>query len=239
MAGVELREVNNNAVITEAGKPWRWLAAFGPSVTSWELNPANALLASATSLAGYTHTAMTSGNMTITAGAAGGELVITAGAGENQGGQIQGLSEAFTFAAAYPTYFGASIAVNDADQTDVLVGLAITDASLLDGVTDGIYFRSVDESAVISGVTEKDNAESAIAAGTMLDDTYMVVEFWSDGTTLHYYVNGSEVGTQAVSVATMPNDEYLAPSIAFLTGEATGNTLGVKWARAYQIRETA
>lgn len=239
MAGVELREVNNNAVITEAGKPWRWLAAFGPSVTSWELNPANALLASATSLAGYTHTAMTSGNMTITAGAAGGELVITAGAGENQGGQIQGLSEAFTFAAAYPTYFGASIAVNDADQTDVLVGLAITDTSLLDGVTDGIYFRSVDESAVISGVTEKDNAESAIAAGTMLDDTYMVVEFYSDGTTLHYYVNGSEVGTQAVSVATMPNDEYLAPSIAFLTGEATGNTLGVKWARAYQIRETA
>lgn len=239
MAGVELRAYNNNAVITEVTKPWRWLAAFGPSVTKWELNPADLPLASTTSLPGYTHTAMTSGNMTLTAGAAGGELVITAGAGDNQGGQIQGLSEAFTFAAAYPTYFGASIAVNDADQTDVFVGLAITDTSILDGVTDSIGFRSVDESAVISGMTEKNNVESVIAAGTLLDDTYMIVEFYSDGKTLHFYVNGSEVASQAVSVATMPNDEFLAPTIAFLTGEATANTLGVKWAKAFQIRETA
>jgi hypothetical protein len=67
----------------------------------------------------------------------------------------------------------------------------------------------------------------------------MIVEFYSDGKTLHFYVNGSEVASQAVSVATMPNDEFLAPTIAFLTGEATGNTLGVKWAKAFQIRETA
>lgn len=239
MAGVELREVNNNAVITEAGKPWRWLAAFGPSVTSWELNPADIPLASTTSLPGFTHTAATSGNMTLTAGATGGELVITAGAGDNQGGQIQGLSEAFYFASAWPCYFGASIALNDADQTDVFVGLAITDTTVLDACTDDIGFRSVDESAAIYGMTEKNNAESVIAAGTLVDDTYKVLEFWSDGTTLHFYVDGSEVGTQAVSVATMPNDEYLTPTIAFLTGEATANTLGIKWARAYQIREAA
>ena len=124
-------------------------------------------------------------------------------------------------------------------QVEQLVHRPVTGGQLLDGVTDGIYFRSVDESAVISGVTEKNNAESVIAAGTLLDATYMVVEFYSDGTTLHYYVNGSEVGTQAVSVATMPDDEFLAPSIAFLTGEGVANTIGIKWARAYQIRETA
>jgi hypothetical protein len=35
----------------------------------------------------------------------------------------------------------------------------------------------------------------------------------------------------------LPNDEYLTPTLAFLTGEGTANTMTIKWAKAWQIRE--
>lgn len=239
MAGVELRSINNNAVITEATKPWRWLDAFGPSVTRWELYPTMANLTAATTLTGYTHTAATSGNMTLTAGAAGGELVITAGAGEDQGGQIQALGEAFYFASAWPCYFGACIALNDADQTEAFVGLAITDTTVLAGCTDNLGFRSEDETAVCNGIIEKNDVENVVGVGTLLDATYHIVEFNSDGVNCSFYFDGAFKGMLSCSATSFPNDEYLTPTIAMLTGEGTANTLSLKWAKCFQIREAA
>jgi hypothetical protein len=127
--------------------------------------------------------------------------------------------------------------VNDADQTDFLVGLAITDTSAIDGLSDGIYFRSVDETAVVHGCTEKDSIESATAVGTAVDDAYILLEWQFDGAEVTFYVNGAEAGSTLYGSATFPNDEYLTPTLAFLTGEGTANTFTVRWAQAFQIRE--
>jgi len=233
----ELVTIGNAAVIRDSAKPWRWLDAKGPNVTAWKFDPYQNIVASTTTMGGYTHTAMTTGNLTATSGIDGGGITITAGAGDNQGGQLQHLIEAFYFAQRWPAYFGISLAVNDADQTDFLVGLAITDTSAIDGLSDGIYFRSVDETAVVHGCTEKDNIESATAVGTAVDDAYILLEWQFDGAEVTFYVNGAEAGSTLYGSATFPNDEYLTPTLAFLTGEGTANTFTVRWAQAFQIRE--
>jgi hypothetical protein len=121
----ELVTIGNAAVIRDSNKPWRWLDANGPNVTEWKFNPYGVFVASTTTMDGYTHTAMTSGNMTVESGVDGGGVTITAGAGDNQGGQLQHVIEAFYFAQPWPAYFGVCLALNDADQTDFLAGLDI------------------------------------------------------------------------------------------------------------------
>ena len=69
-------------------------------------------------------------------------------------------------------------------------------------------------------------------------DTYVDLEFYYDGvTTVSYYVDRVLIGTVETTVANMPDDEHLAPALAFLTGDASANTMTVLWARWIQIYE--
>ena len=51
--------------------------------------------------------------------------------------------------------------------------------------------------------------ESATSVATLVDDTYVHVEFYYDGDTVSVYVDGSLVTTVADSAATFPNNELL------------------------------
>ena len=46
--------------------------------------------------------------------------------------------------------------LSDATQSDALVGLAITDTTAIDGVTDGIFFTKDDGDTNLDFVVEKD-----------------------------------------------------------------------------------
>ena len=174
---------------------------------------------------------------------AGGALIISTAQNENDGYRMQlghghgGAGENIGLEGPYPTYFGVRFAVNDADQTDVLIGFTVTDTDVLGAVTDGIYFRSVDESALLYFVMEKDSAETSTSVATLVDATWVTAEFYYDGSYIYAYIDGTLKATVAVTDTNFPNNEYLTPTLAMLTGEGTANTMTVEWARAFQIRE--
>ncbi len=116
------------------------------------------------------------------------------------------------------------------------MGFAITDTTILGGVSDAMGFRTVDESAVCNFLLEKDSAESTTAAVTMTDATDVKLELYYNGSNVYVYVDDSLVATIADTDANFPNDELLRLSIALLTGEAAANTCTIKWLRFFQIQ---
>lgn len=238
---IETAALKNNLVVRDSALTWRLYDAFGPSAVKWIEDfvklPADDTTVDPT---GYTMTVVEvgAGNSTavLSTAVAGGALLITSAANENDGAQLQLLGESFQLNGKYPCYFGCKIQAGDVDQSDYLLGLCITDTTLLGGMTDGVYFRSVDGAATVQFVLEKDSVEASTTATTMTDATDVTLEFYYDGTNITAYVDGVQVASVADTDASFPNDELLTPSIAFLTGEAVANTMTVSWARAIQVR---
>ena len=87
---------------------------------------------------------------------AGGALLLTNAAGDNDLDFLQLKGEAFRLSASKKAYFSARFKVSDATQSDFVMGLHITDTTPLD-VTDGIFFISADGAATLDFQVEKDN----------------------------------------------------------------------------------
>jgi len=223
--------------------PHRWYEAFGEGVakyiTSFTSLPADDTTTDPTEFA-VTVVEVGGTSSAVIADVAGGALLITAAGNDNDGYSMQlgnpNSGEWVSFAGPYSCYFGIQFQVNDADQTDVFFGVAVTDTTLLGGVTDGIYFRSVDESALLYFVTEKDSVEGATAVATLTDAGDITAEWYFDGTTIRSYINGTETSSKLASDATFPNDELLRLSLEFLSGEATANTCQIRWVRLIQTQ---
>jgi hypothetical protein len=222
----------------------RWYDAFGPGVGKY-LQNFNSLPADDST------TDPTEWNVTVTevgAGVstavindvAGGALIITTAANEDDGYAMQlggpNTGESIQLNGDYPTYFGIRFQINDVDQTDCLFGLCVTDTDAIGGVTDGVFFRSVDASAVLNFVIEKDSVESITAVDTLVDATNVIAEFFYDGNNIMAYIDGVLVATIADSDASFPNDEALRLTMEFLTGEAVANTCQIDWVRLIHIR---
>ncbi len=175
------------------------------------------------------------GNTTVaSANAIGGAILITCAANENDGISLQLNGEAFELTSDQELYFGTKLQVNDADQSDLFVGLAITDTAIMAGVTDRIGFESLDATAALSFVLEKDSTQTTAAAlGTILDATDITLEWYWNGSAIECFVDGASVSTPAVT--NLPNDEGLRVSLEYLTGEAVANTAQVDWIRCIQI----
>jgi hypothetical protein len=240
--GVDLVGVNSALVFRDSSLRHRWYDAIGPGVvkqledfatipaddstndpTEWKVTVVEV---------GGTTTAVITDRV-------GGAFLISAAGNEDDGWSMQlgGVAgESIKLDGNHPLYCGIRLAINDVDQTDVLFGVAITDTALLGGVTDGMYFRSVDESAVINFVTEKNSVESETAVATLVDDTYITLEFLFDGVGVTAYVNGVEITSTAAIGTTFPNDEEMRLSLEFLSGEATANTCTVEWLRMVYVR---
>ena len=166
--------------------------------------------------------------------ASGGKAIITTAGNEDDGGNYQLNGESFETTSDQDLYFGTKLAINDADNTDIIVGLAVTDTTLLGGLADGIYFESVDGSASISTVTEASSTETQNdSAGTLVDATEIELEFYYDGTAgnVEFYIDGTLVNTHTTNI---PSTQ-MRVSLHFLTGEATANTCTIDWIRCIQI----
>jgi hypothetical protein len=236
LATVRSRYVNGQLAFYE-GHRMRLVDAVGSSVYKYELRP-DILGATTTDPRGWTTTVVEAGSGTTewdvnnTAGRVG---TITCAANENDGGSYQLLGENIELTSDQDVYVGAKLKINDVDQTDLFFGLAVTDTALLGGVADAVYFESVDGSASISTVTEKDSTETQNdSAGTLADDTDILLEFYFDGSSssVYFFIDGSLVNTHTANI---PDDEALRLTIEFLTGEATANTCDVQFMRVIQI----
>ena len=231
----ELVSVKNNLVVRDTALPWRWYDAFGPNVVKTIVNPTQNNVPTTTTMAGAVVTVATAGTLVSVDSVDGGALAWTPSGTEDQGLQAQ-WGEGFYMGCKWPAYFGVKFANVDVDQADWIAGLCINDTTLLGGMSDGLYFRSVDASAALTFVLEKDSAETETSIATLTDATYVTAEWYFDGDYVYAYIDGVLAATVAETNANFPDDEHLAAAIALLTGEGTANTLSVAWMRAIQIQ---
>ena len=122
-------------------------------------------------------------------------------------------------------FFSCRFKVSDATQTDLAIGLHITDTDPFGGVTDGIFFRKADGSTSLEFVVEKDSGESTLTTATLADDTFVTIGFYYDtkDRLFHVYKDNREIGTVVNTNA--PDDEDLAISFGIKNGEAAAKVL--------------
>jgi hypothetical protein len=171
--------------------------------------------------------------------AAGGILRLTTDALDNDSCELQKLGESWKLATGKALWFETKINLVTAAkhiQSDVLVGLCITDSTLFPGLmSDGVYFRKDDGDANFDFVTRKNAAETVtLAVGTLAAATSVKLSFFFDGAgTIYAYIAGLLVATH---VLTIPDDEELTISFSFTNGEAGATAWEVDYVKVVQIR---
>tara|TARA_B100000900_G_C20549088_1_gene703922 strand:+ start:935 stop:1579 length:645 start_codon:yes stop_codon:yes gene_type:complete len=166
----------------------------------------------------------------------GGLLVITNDDADNDNDFLQLVKEGFKYEAGKQLAFNARFKTSDADASDVVMGLQITDTSPLD-VSDGIFFLLTDGSTTLTFIVEKDGTQSTLDLPTaMADDTFMTVGFMYDpkDQKFHVYQNNTEVGTVVSTNA--PDDEDLTVSFGIQNGAAAAKVLTVDYVTAMKER---
>ena len=158
----------------------------------------------------------------------GGLLLITNTAADNDLVSLQKKGESFRFESGKALFFEARFKVSDATQSDVVIGLQITDTTPLD-VTDGVFFIKADGAATVNFLVEKNNtATTASAMATMANDTYIRLGFYYDGSSaVQYFVNGTYTGSSVTT--NLPDDEDMTVTIAIQNGEAAAKTMTVDY----------
>ena len=167
----------------------------------------------------------------VTSGA-GGQLLITNAAGDDDLDFLQLKGEAFLIDGDKRAMFEARFKCNDVDQSDIVMGLGITDTSPLD-TTDGIFFLSADGDAGLDFLIEKDNSATTTEdVATLADDTFITVTWYVDpnASLVYYSINHAEpVG---VANTNLPDDEELTVSFGIQNGEASAQTLTIDYITA-------
>ena len=158
----------------------------------------------------------------------GGLLLITNTAADNDLVALQKVGESYRFASGKELFFEARFKVSDATQSDVVIGLQITDVTPLD-VSDGVFFIKADGSTSVSLLVEKNGtATTTSSVATMANDTFISLGFYYDGaSSIQYSVNGVVKGTSVTT--NLVDDEDLTVSIALQNGEAVAKTMTVDY----------
>lgn len=177
------------------------------------------------------------------ASADGGVLVITNDAADNDadffqwsGVDASGAIESFKFASGKKLFFKARFKVSDATQSDVVIGLQITDTTPL-AVSDGVYFLKADGAATIDFMVTKDSTSTtASAIASLADDTYCSLAFYYDGaSSIAYYKDNVQIGTSATT--NLPDDEELTVSFGIQNGEAASKVMSLDYIFVAKERE--
>lgn len=184
----------------------------------------------------WTETVIGTGTALTTGANDGGWLVLLNSAADNDGYQLQKLPNSFLLTAGKRAIFKSRFKISDAVQSDLLVGLAVSDTTLLgaiggDGVTDGIFFQKDDGSAVLTAYCQKNTTtgQTSVATTTMVSDTFITVGWYYNGVdAVDIYLADAKVATLDGTATYLP-DIILTPSIALLNGEAVPKSLSVDY----------
>lgn len=231
-------QVNFSALVFYDTLPFRWVKIIGADTVSYMQDFASLPTDDTTTYPTEWTTTLVDGSIggADSAGigtTAGGVWSILTNADDDDGQNMQLTGESFLQAADKPLYFGIKLQIDEATESDFIVGDCITDTDLLGGMTDGIYFRKVDGSLNIAFVTEVGSAETeSLAVGALADNTYVTLEFYAvSNTWVKAYINGVLVATHTAGITA----EELTPSVHFLTGEGVAHTMSVDWLHAGQV----
>lgn len=170
---------------------------------------------------------------------AGGVMLLTNSAADNDVNQLQLAQEGFKFTAGKKMWFKTRVQVSDATQSDLYFGLIITDTDLVGGITDGVYFRKDDGDAqwdIVSLMNSSGTSSTNI--GTCTAATWTTLAFYYDGgTNLEAWIDEAKVATLTVALGTtLVNDEELAVTLSLTNGEAVAKTLAIDYVLAVQER---
>ena len=169
----------------------------------------------------------------ITSGA-GGQLLITNDDADNDLDFFQLKGESFKWDSSKRMFFSARFKTNDATQSEIVMGLQITDTTPLD-VTDGIFFLKIDGDTKPDLIIEKDNSSSlsVLEMDAMEDDTFVTLSFEYDpldvatgGAVFRAYQDDVQVG-EITGTTNAPDDEDLTISFGIQNGEAAAKTLTI------------
>lgn len=169
---------------------------------------------------------------------AGGVLLVTNDDADNDADFFQKKGESFKFAAGKKTFFEARIKTNDATETDIILGLIITDTTPLDA-SDGVFFLKADGAATVAFKSVMNSvATTQASVATLTDATFVRLGFYYDGASaIEVYVDDVKVATVSVTPgSTLCNDEDLTVSFGIVNGEAAAKTLSVDYIFVAQER---
>jgi hypothetical protein len=237
------KTVNNATVFYDSAYTDRWYDAIGPDVVKYLQEfvtwPDDDTTHDPTEFV-VTMVEVGGASSAVITDAAGGAALFTAAGNDNDGVKLQlgggSGGECVKLDGSYPLYMGIKFQMADVDQSDLLYGVCITDTSCLDGVTDGLYFRTVDEDAELFIVAERNSFESLFEVATLEDATDVTAEFLFDGSHVYVYIDGTRQASFASTIPNFPDDEELRLTFEFLSGEAVANTATVKWMRMIHLR---
>ena len=155
----------------------------------------------------------------------GGWLLVTNAAADNDASFSQKVGEPFLWSSTKNLFFKSRFKVSDATQSDVVIGLQITDTTPLD-TTDGFFFLKADGAATANFLVEKNNtATTTSSVATLADDTFITLGFWYNPANglFQIYVNDAIVGTSVNTNAV--DDEEVTISFGIQNGEAVAKTM--------------
>jgi hypothetical protein len=227
----KIAESENCLAIVDSRYPNRWLDAWGDVEkdivdTLWRAGD-------------YTVTA--TGTSPITASVLPGAVaLITSGGSDFDGDNIQRVGTRFQLSSGKPCYWGGKFTINEATQSDLLVGLCGTDTTLtaassahaIDVGASGIFFSKMDNSTAINFKTYQTATETNTASAGTMDVLAHIYEIYFDGSKAFGYVDGVLVGTFTSLLPTV----VLCPSVAFRTGSGAAKTCTMHWMRTIQVR---
>ena len=166
----------------------------------------------------------------------GGLLVVTNAAGDNDHDFFQLVKEGFKYEADKQLAFFARLKTSDADASDVVAGLQLTDTTPLD-VTDGIFFLLTDGSTTVQFIVEKNGSQSTLDLSTAAaDDTFMTVGFVYNPKDQKFHVYQNNVLAGTVVNTNAPDDEELTVSFGSQNGAAAAKVLTVDYVHALKER---
>lgn len=217
--GVTNATVNDplgNFIDTDPTKAYRWFNDFHTYVAGdWTVTETQA-----------------GATQAISAGAAGGVLLLTNDTGNTDVNQIQLASETFKYVAGKQMWMKARFALTATlANFGAVIGLAITDTTAAAAVSDGIYFRKASGASTLEFVVEKDSTETTTGTiATMTTGTFVTVAAYYNGKdSFEVWVDGVKSAT-ITTLTNVPDDEELAITIASVnatTGAA--NVLSVDY----------
>lgn len=221
-------------VFRDNAYPWKVYGAVGEGAREWKLRAG--MPCDDTTARPIEFVSTIVGTSPVTAGVAiGYPLLITTGATDYNGANIQLTGETAKLATNSETFLRGKIKVSEEKTCDLLFGLCELKTDLLKGSSAhgvtatnvaGIFFFKV------AGATETTiyiksyvaGAETAsVAVGTLGKVDAIDLAMWWDGTRLHVYVDNVE---KAVISDSLPTTE-LTPSINFKTGASAAITASI------------
>lgn len=160
---------------------------------------------------------------------AGGALLLTNAAGDNDLDFLQLKGEAFKLSTSKKAYFSARFKVSDATQSDFVMGLQITDTTPL-ATTDGVFFIKDDGDTNLDFIVEKDSTSTdTTAIHTMEDDTFVTVTWFIDPDASKVFYSVNNAAPVSVVNTNLPDDEELTVSFGIQNGEAAAKTMTIDY----------